>query len=246
MKMLNLPARIYGMANSMNEKYLLILRGLIICLFSSNLYAEMYVDRSIVIFETGGSQREDVKVSNTGDEVIYIQVEVFSVLNPGTPEEERVKVTDPKELKLIATPNKMVIPAGGQKLIRIVNLETNNTTERVHRINVTPIVAPLSEETSQLRIIVAYQILTIIQPISPQAELLATRSGNVVKFENHGSSNILLTEGSQCKPNDATECEDLPSRRLYAGNTWELGLPYDAPLAYSVRTFDGIRKQIIK
>lgn len=234
------------MANSMNSKYFLILPGLIILLFNSNLSAEMYVDRSIVIFESGGSQREDVKVSNTGDEVIYIQVEVFNVLNPGTPEEERVKVTNPKELKLIATPNKMVIPAGGQKLVRIVNLETNNKTERIYRINVTPIVAPLSEETSKLRIIVAYQILTIIQPNSPQAELLATRSGNVVRFENRGSSNILLSEGSQCKPHDSTACEDLPSRRLYAGNTWELPLPYDAPLAYSVRTFDGIRKQIIE
>lgn len=234
------------MANSMNSKYFLILPGLIILLFNSNLSAEMYVDRSIVIFESGGSQREDVKVSNTGDEVIYIQVEVFNVLNPGTPEEERVKVTNPKELKLIATPNKMVIPAGGQKLVRIVNLETNNKTERIYRINVTPIVAPLSEETSKLRIIVAYQILTIIQPNSPQAELLATRSGNVVRFENRGSSNILLSEGSQCKPHASTACEDLPSRRLYAGNTWELPLPYDAPLAYSVRTFDGIRKQIIE
>ena len=234
------------MANSMNAKYLAIFFGLTICLISSNLDAEMYVDRSIVIFEAGGPQREDVKVSNTGDEVIYIQVDVFSVLNPGTEEEERVKVTDPKELKLIATPNKMVIPAGGQKLIRIVNLESNNTVERVHRINVTPIVAPLSEETSQLRIVVAYQILTIVQPVSPQSKLLATRSGNVVKFENQGSSNILLSEGSQCKPDDSTACDDLPSRRLYAGNTWELGLPFDAPLAYSVRTFDGIKKQIIK
>lgn len=234
------------MANSMNLSYFLILSGLIILLFNSNLSAEMYVDRSIVIFEPGGSQREDVKVSNTGDEVIYIQVEVFNVLNPGTPEEERVKVTNPKELKLLATPNKMVIPAGGQKLVRIVNLETNNKTERIYRINVTPIVAPLSEETSKLRIIVAYQILTIIQPNYPRAELLATRSGSVVRFENRGSSNILLSEGSQCKPHDSTACEDLPSRRLYAGNTWELPLPYDAPLAYSVRTFDGIRNQIIE
>ena len=234
------------MANSMNTKYLSILLGLTICLFGVSLNAEMYVDRSIVIFESGGAQREDVKVSNTGEEVIYIQVEVFSVLNPGTPEEERIQVTDPKELKLIATPNKMVIPAGGQKMIRIVNLEPNNTTERVHRINVTPIVAPLSDATSQLRIVVAYQILTIIQPASPNAELLASRSGQVVKFENQGNSNILLSEGRQCNPGDSTACEDLPSRRLYAGNSWDLELPFDAPLAYSVRTFGGIKKQIVE
>ncbi len=230
----------------MSTRFLLTLLGLTICFLCPDLHAEMYVDRSIVIFEPGGSQREDVKVSNTGDDVIYVQVEVFSVLNPGTEEEDRVKINDPEQLKLIATPNKMVIPAGGQKLIRIVNLQANNDSERVYRINVTPIVAPLSEETSQLRIIVAYQILTIIQPDAPHAELLAKRSGNLVKFENHGNSNILLSEGKQCQPDHAAKCTDLSSRRLYAGNSWDLELPYDGPLAYSVRTFDGIKKQIIE
>jgi P pilus assembly chaperone PapD len=230
----------------MKAKHLLVLLGLTICQFSTGLLAEMYVDRSIVIIESDGSQREDVKVSNTGDEVIYVQIEVFSILNPGSQGEQRVKVTDPKELKLIATPNKMVIPAGGQKLIRIVNLQANNETERVHRINVTPMVAPLSEDTSQLRIVVAYQILTIVQPQTPQSELKVTRSGNQVSFENHGNSNILLNEGSQCNPDDTSECKGLPSHRLYAGNNWNLDLPFDTSLVYSVRTFDGIKKQVIE
>ncbi|MDZ7685202.1 MAG: hypothetical protein U5O39_09580 [Gammaproteobacteria bacterium] len=41
--------------------------------------AEMYVDRSIVIFEPGEQPREDVEVSNTGDDVMYVQVEVLKV-----------------------------------------------------------------------------------------------------------------------------------------------------------------------
>jgi P pilus assembly chaperone PapD len=222
------------------------LAGLLFFFFSHASFADMYVDRSIVIFEPDGPPREDVKVSNTGDEVIYVQVDVFSVDNAGSEQEKLSKVTDPKNLKLIATPNKMVIPAGGQKLIRIVNLEASNEEERIYRINVTPIVAPLSEETSQLRIVVAYQILTIIQPDSPTATLVAQRDGKMVTFRNDGNSNILLSEGNQCKSPGSTDCNELPSHRLYAGNSWNLDLPYDAPLTYSMRTFDGIKKQLVE
>ncbi|MCB1646793.1 MAG: fimbria/pilus periplasmic chaperone [Pseudomonadales bacterium] len=206
--------------------------------------ADMYVDRSIVIFEAGGQPREDVKVSNTGEEVMYIQVEVLEVKAPGSDAEERIKAADPREQKLIATPQKLVIQPGGQKLIRLVNLQKENQTERIYRINVTPIVPPLEEETSQLRIVVAYQILTIIQPDEPVATLGASREGKQLKLSNSGNSNILLSEGKQCDPADASICEDLPSRRLYAGNEWTLDLPWDGPAAYSVRTFDGIKKEI--
>jgi len=222
------------------------LASLLFILLAQASLADMYVDRSIVIFEPDAPPREDVKVSNTGDEVIYVQVDVFSVDNAGSEQEKLSKVTDPKDLKLIATPNKMIIPAGGQKLIRIVNLEASNQEERIYRINVTPIVAPLSDETSQLRIVVAYQILTIIQPDSPKATLVAQRDGKVVTFRNNGNSNILLSEGNQCKSLGSTDCNELPSHRLYAGNSWNLDLPYDAPLSYSMKTFSGIKKQMVE
>ncbi|MBD3649138.1 MAG: fimbria/pilus periplasmic chaperone [Pseudomonadales bacterium] len=216
-----------------------------LCLLTSLLsYGDMYVDRSIVIFEPDSPPRQDVKVSNTGEEVMYVQVEVFKVNNPGEENEERLKVDNPRELQLIATPNKLIIPAGGQKLIRIVNLDQANETERVYRINVTPVLPPLQEETSQLRIVVAYQILTIVQPDEPESKLETNREGQVITFVNNGNSNILLSEGSQCNPATSDECEDLPSQRLYAGNTWQLELPYDGPVSYSVRSYDGIKKQI--
>ena len=213
-------------------------------LVSTSTLADMYVDRSIVIFEPGGQPRQDVKVTNTGDDTIYIEVEVLRVDKPGTPEEKRQKVTDPRELKLLATPSKLIIPAGGQKLVRIVNLQSSNTTERVYRINVTPIVAPLQDSKSQLRIVVAYQILAIVQPDHPQSTLSATRDGKIISFSNSGNTNILLSEGKQCNPQDQQECKDLPSRRLYAGNSWQLDLPYDSPVNFSVRSFDGVKTQV--
>jgi P pilus assembly chaperone PapD len=217
--------------------------SLVLLLASASATADMFVDRSIVIFEPGSGPNQDVKVSNSGDDVIYVEVQVLAVNDPGTPEEKRVMVSNPKELKLIATPSKLVVPAGGQKLIRIVNLEPNSKQERIYRINVTPVVAPLEEDVSELRIVVAYQILTIVQPAKPESTLSVRRNGKQITFSNLGNTNILLSEGQQCMRATA-ECRDLASRRLYAGNTWVQDLPFDAPVSYSVRSFDGIKTEV--
>jgi len=221
----------------------------LICLSSINLFidevrAEMFVDRSIVVFEKDAQPRVDVKVSNSGDENIYVQVDVLEVRNAGQVDELRTKITDPTKMKLIATPNKLIIPPNGQKLVRILNLQTANNEERIYRINVTPIVAPLEDETGQLRIVVAYQILTIIQPDSPDSVLQANRTGKSINFKNSGNTNVLLFDGRQCNPADGEQCEELTSRRLYAGNSWTLDLPFDAPVSFSVRGFDGIKSQV--
>jgi len=155
-----------------------------------------------------------------------------------------VKVTNPQVQKLVATPNKLVIPPGGHKLVRILNLDAQAEAERIYRINVTPIVAPLAEETSQLKIVVAYQILAIVQPGEPHSRLEVTRTGKTISFTNHGNTNVLLGDGRQCAPSDPARCEELVSRRLYAGNHWELDLPFDAPVSYSVRSFDGIKNEV--
>tara|TARA_R110002072_G_scaffold103600_2_gene227260 strand:+ start:7661 stop:8416 length:756 start_codon:yes stop_codon:yes gene_type:complete len=212
--------------------------------FCATATADMYVDRSIVVFEPGEPARQDIKVTNSDTEDMYVQVEVLEVTKAGTVDEIRATVTDPSKLKLLATPNKLVIPPNGQKLIRIVNLKPDNTEERIYRINVTPIVPPLEEDSSQLRIVVAYQILAIIQPDSPASTLNAQRNGKMMTFVNNGNTNVLLSDGKQCNPSNSTECKDLTSRRLYANNEWQLELPFDAPVTYSIRSFDGIKTQV--
>ncbi len=206
--------------------------------------ADMFVDRSIVVFDPDSQPKQDVKVRNTGTDNIYVQVDVLAVSRPGEDDEVREKVSDPKLLTLIATPNKLVVPPGGQKLVRIVNLQASNDVERIYRINVTPIVPPLDDENSQLRIVVAYQILTIILPNLPDSKLEVARDGKQITFSNKGNANILFSDGIQCKADDPNTCEELTTKRLYAGNTWTLPLPFDAPVSFSIRDFEGIKKQV--
>jgi hypothetical protein len=86
--------------------------------------------------------------------------------------------------------------------------------------------------------------MAIIQPNDAASTLNVQRNGTIVTFVNNGNTNVLLSDGKQCDPTNPANCSDLTSRRLYANNEWQLELPYDAPVTYSIRSFDGIKTQV--
>lgn len=208
----------------------------------TSAFAEIFVDRAIVRLGPSSSNREDVKVINNGGEVGYVQVDVFEVRNPGTEQEERIKVIDPDSIKLIASPSKLMIPANSQKLVRIVNLDTAATQESIYRINITPVLPPLQEEEgSVVRIVVAYQLLVITDPAQPKEELDITRSGYRLTVNNKGNTNVLFSDGKQCDK-DGDNCVDIPAHRVYPGNSWTVDLDKDQPATFKVTSFEGIRE----
>ena len=153
------PASLRGQINKNSARIVYIF----ILLFSVHSNAEIFVDRAIVRLGPETSNREDIKVINNDDEVSYVQVEVLEVRNPGTEQEERVTVTDPDKIKLIASPSKLMIPAKSQKLVRVVNLDPGANEERIYRVNITPVLPPLQENKgSVVRIVVAYQSDVIV------------------------------------------------------------------------------------
>lgn len=205
-------------------------------------HADIFVDRAIVRMATGESPREDIKVINNGAETGYVQVEVLEVHNPGTPEEERVKVTDPENMTLIASPSKLMIPPNSQKMVRIVNLEPGTARENIYRINVTPVLPPLEENAeSVVRVVVAYQILVIVDPSQPVEGLEIKRSGYRLTLTNNGNTNVLFSDAQQCTE-DSGHCVDIPAHRVYPGNTWETDLEMDRPVVFKMTTFNGIRE----
>lgn len=79
--------------------------------------ASMSLDRVIVYFKPDQLPRQDVVASNPDSENLYLQTEVYKVLNPGTEQEERIRVSDPSQVKLLATPGKAIIPPNGRKSV---------------------------------------------------------------------------------------------------------------------------------
>lgn len=203
----------------------------------------MLLNRSIVVFKPDQPPREDAAILNQEDENLYINIEIMEVRNPGTEQEERVKMIDPGQSKLIVTPNRLIIPPRGRKAVRMVNLEPSDQ-ERIYRVNVTPVLPPLEEQTtSVVRIVVAYQLLVIVQPRQPVEDLQVTRTGRQLVFENRGNTNFLISEGTQC---DSTgkSCEELPTKRIYAGNRFEVSLTYDSAASYKLTASEESRQAV--
>lgn len=233
----------------------MILRNLVALLLlvtGLQVQAEMNLSTSIVELKEGAARRDDVIVFNSGSDTLYVSVEPLQVLQPGTDEERRERIVDPQAAGLLVTPNKLIVPPGGRKTVRMVALETSDQ-ERIFRVNFTPIAPPLELEEgsgAQIQVIVAYQVLVMSRASAPAQSFKATREGARLRIINDGNSNLLLTEGLQCPSEAQLEtregCATLPSRRLYAGNDWVTELPLaegDSPVEYTVTGIDGASKQ---
>jgi len=203
---------------------------------TSSAYANMVLSEAILHFEPGKPLRKDIEIENVGDETLYIQVTPTIVNHPGTDKEERVEFKDPREAGLLVSPNKIVIPPNSRKLVRFVVLKQPKDTDAVYRVTFKPISNKLVSDEDQIgvKIVIAYQVLVLVQPANPKPNLIARREGNTLHFKNEGNTNVLLREGKQC-PKDSKndeDCEILRGNRLYSGNEWTVELPNSLPVEY--------------
>lgn len=213
-------------------KYLIITLNLL--LLSLPAHASMMLDRTILTFSPNEPPRQDVSIANPDDENLYIEVTVLEVTNPGTPEETRIAVKDPETVGLVAAPRLLMIPPGGRRTVRLVNLHGHTDSERVYRVNVTPVPPPMEAQGMAIRVLIAYQLLTFIEPLKASPNLQIERNGTHVVLSNTGNVNIHLTKGQQCTADASQPCADIKGTRLYPGNTFELELAEDLPASFTV------------
>ena len=121
--------------------------------------------------------------------------------------------------------------------------KNGSDSERVFRVTFTPVLPPLTEESSMIRVVVSYQSLILIPPDSVETDLHAYREANLLTLTNKGNSFVMLEDGKQCDPSG--QCVDVPGKRLYAGNRLQLTLPHDAPVTYQTTTYNGVKKLTI-
>lgn len=230
---------------------LLTLSAMMCILFfvpATNVSANMVISEAILHFEPGKPLRKDIEIENAGNETMYIQVEPMIVRSPGTEDEEREIFKDPREAGLLVTPNKIVIPPKGRKLVRFVVLKQPTDTDAIYRVTFRPISNGVEGKDNQIgvKVVIAYQVLILVQPVKPEPNLVVKREGNTLKFKNKGNTNILLREGKQCPSDSKNEddCEMLRGNRLYAGNEWSVDLPSNLPVEYylSIGTKNSIEK----
>ncbi len=236
------------------EKPLLYLAAAFLLAGSQIVNAQLIVNRSIIMFESPGQNREDVVVlNNSKEDNLYVQVDPFTVLNPGSSDQELVPMVVNDNPEFLVTPNRLVTPPGGRSIVRFLNLKPAEDRERVYRVNMIPITPPaeLDDENedvikSRLEVVVAYQVLVIVLPANPEPVMTMDRQARNVVFMNEGNANYLLTDGQQCDPATPTECVPLEDRRIYPGNEWRYELPFDGPFTYKVRTQTGLTTEYFR
>jgi P pilus assembly chaperone PapD len=197
-------------------------------LLITSSHASMILDRTILTFSPGEPPRQDVSVKNPDNENLYLEVSVLEVTDPGTENETREVVKDPESIGLVAAPRLLMVPPGGSRTIRLVNLNGHADTEKVYRVNVTPAPPPTEAKGMAIRVLIAYQLLIFVEPTKPAEDLVAIRNGRILKLHNKGNINVLLTDGQQCQSEDRNSCTEVQGKRLYPGNKLSLELPHDS------------------
>lgn len=233
---------------------LLIISGL----FLQSAHAGMYIDKSIVAFRSGEQLRQDIIVTNPDDTPAFIEVEVLQVLNPGTAEETRTEVKNPEEIGLVASPRRLMVPPGGQRVVRLVSLNGFQDKEQVFRVNFTPVAGDVESDTMAVMILIAYQVLVFVDPANVKIDLAASRQGQQLQLENKGNVNVQIYQGLQCplgieladagdeETAKANGCVELPNHRLYPGNRISVDLPFDRPARYLVTSAGNTRSQVFE
>lgn len=219
--------------------------ALLLC-FAGAAHADLLMNRSIVEQGHDVGKSDIVVFNNDPAANLFVEVQPFEVLNPGAADQQLVKLEITDDPAFLVTPNRLIVEPQSRSLVRLLNLNKSGARERIYRVNIVPVTPPpeldLQSEDGvqpQLQIVVAYQVLVIILPENPQPEPAYERQPGKVIFTNAGNANYLLTDGFQCNPADAEDCVDLQDHRVYAGNTWELELPFSGPFTYKIETSRG-------
>ena len=212
-----------------NLRHIIGIAGL---LLSQSLFAQLALDRIIVDFTEESPNRNDIQLINSSKtETLFVNVEVLEVTDPGTDKETRIVVDDPSKIGLIASPNRVILPPGNRRLVRLVNLFPAEDQERIFRVNFSPVAG--ESDQKGVKILVGYQTLIIVRPEKTMFDLVGKREGNTLTLTNNSNTNVYLSNMRQCEDKESEECTDYIENRLYPGNMWKIDLTGKGALSFN-------------
>lgn len=198
-------------------------------------HANIVLSRVVIDIGADADTAQDIEITNDASEIAYVVVEASEIVAPGLPAEKRTPIVDPGVGGLLVSPQRMILQPGEHKVIRVAAIAPRGATDRIYRVTVKPVAGPVTAQVSALKLLVGYDALVIYRPAAPLGKLTGTRNGNTLTLRNDGNTNVEVFEGKQCAGGSAP-CTELPSKRLYAGQSWQQPLTSTAPVSYRVAT----------
>jgi P pilus assembly chaperone PapD len=206
--------------------------------------AEFSLSSMVIDFAGGAPRQQDIELHSSDADTLYLDTEVFEIKNPGTPQEERVKLDKPEEAGLIVSPRRTVLQPGANKNMRFIVVNTPKDTDKIFRVTVKPLVSGISARSKvALKVMIGYDAMVVVRPEKTTVDLTGQRNGTQLTLTNKGNTSMLLQNGSQCL--STADCKPLDVVRVYAGQTWSTTLP-DATLPASYQVWDGTKTQEYK
>lgn len=212
------------------------------CLADSAAQAQLAVDSMIVDFADPKLSRQDIVLSNNGNEVMYVEIEPEELVL-GPRREPQGRSGTPDELGLLVTPNRMVLAPGQRRPVRAVLLQRPEV-ERIYRVTIKPVVGDAlidpalagKKKALDLKVMVGYRAILLVRPAKIEEKLQSSREGHKLRFVNQGNVSMMLDFGRQCATPETppASCATLPSKRVWPGMAWEVDLPQSGPASYTV------------
>jgi len=196
--------------------------------------AAVALSKVIVDLAPDAPPRDDIEITNTGDERQYIVAEPAVIQAPGTAQEKRIESSDPTVTGLLVSPQKLVLEPHESKLVRVALVVPRDQQERVFRLTIKPVAGTIEAEQTSLKVFVGYDVLVIARPVAITGEITASRSPGTITFHNGSNASVELADGRQCDAS-GNACVSLPATRLYAGADFAVPISRSTPVEYRIQ-----------
>ena len=182
---------------------------------------------------------ESVTVSNSSDQAINVEVQVFEVKSKTQEKEELVPAQAVR-----VSPSRFSLPPRGDRLTRVIYTESFGEQERLFRVRYVPVATPLTGEAeaagslqTKVQVQIGMGLLLAISPRQPKPALTFKRDATGVTFKNEGNVHVMFRRSRVCPDNASTGCFDLPGGRLYPGLTWRAAVSQTGPLVFPYQVY---------
>ncbi|WP_396015047.1 hypothetical protein [Escherichia coli] len=104
---------------------------LVISLFIPCAYANFMVYPMSTNLQGDGSSL--IRIYSKSGDILYVKTRVVKIINPGSPDEKEVNVPGWAEGGIVVSPAKIIVPAGGNRAVRLVSL-SHPEQETLYRV----------------------------------------------------------------------------------------------------------------
>ncbi|MGE1153877.1 hypothetical protein [Pseudomonas kitaguniensis] len=179
----------------------------ILLIFSTLASANVMVYPMTVKINPENANRNQFKIFSKSDKTQYLKVYVAEVVSPATPQEHEIPISIMSGKGIVASPQKIILPPGGEHAVRVRTLSTPSK-EALYRVYVEPVTSDDEDyeknDTASVGINLTWGVLVYSPPITPVSSLDVNLKNQ--KLENTGNIHTWVKNVSLCSGNVPETC----------------------------------------